>query len=257
MFNIYLIEALKDRISSTEFNTINDSGSLEDKSYKLDKHLMTNRKDANLKKSGVGTSRIYYKVKSPENITLDGEHTTIHTGIKVPYLGSLDDGYRAIVGLEQNKGELSKEYEPYHIIKKDSLGNYHTNHDTGILAPTIDKGEHWNEMIHTEKLSDTNRLEHYTKTKTHPEGLKHSDMNNMLDAIYTWKQTKFSPEDQHTLEHPLMKKVLNLIDNTKISHHDISTNNMGIWEHPITKEKHPVIIDYGIHKGMFTYETNQ
>lgn len=253
MFLNYLVEALKDRLTSDEYKILSSPGKIEGKTDQLDSHLRQNRKGASLKKQGVGTSRMYYKVNEPERIILDDKPTTIHTGVKVPYLGSLDKN-EAKVGLQQNAGELSKEYEPFHIIRKDEHGNYHTN-PNGILAPTISNENHWSEMIHTNKLSPTNKLEDHTKTKTHPDGLSYSKMNDMLDSIYNWKQQTFTPEETHTLNHPLMKRVINLINNTKISPHDISSDNMGIWIHPHTNEAHPVIIDYGIHKGMFTRNT--
>lgn len=253
MFLNYLAETLKDRLSAYEYNILSSTGSVESKTNELDAHLRQNRKTASLKKQGVGASRMYYKVSTPEKIMLDNKPTTIDTGVKVPYHGSLD-GDRALVGLSQNTGELSKEYEPFYIIRKDELGNYHTNHN-GILAPTIDSGSHWNEMLHTNKLSDANKLEQHTKTETHPNGLSHKEVNDMLDSVYNWKQKTFTAEEQHILNHPLMQKITHLIDNTKISHHDISKDNIGIWTHPHTNESHPVIIDYGIHKGMFTSNT--
>lgn len=253
MFLNYLAETLKDRLSAYEYNILSSTGSVESKTNELDAHLRQNRKTASLKKQGVGASRMYYKVNTPESITLDNKPATIHTGIKIPYLGSLDTDH-ATVGVEQNSGEQSKEYEPYHIIRKDEHGNYHTN-SNGILASTIGNGSHWNEMLHTTKLTDLNRLEDHTKTETHPNGITHTQMNDLIDSIYSWKQSNFTPEETHILKHPLMKKIMHLIDNTKISHHDISKDNIGIWTHPHTNESHPVIIDYGIHKGMFTSNT--
>lgn len=250
MFFRYLIEALQDRLTSEEYKIISKPGNVEGKTDELDNYISQNRKTASLKKQGVGASRMYYKVSNPEHIMLDNKPATIHTGIKVPYLGSLDSEH-ATVGINQNKGETFKEYEPYHIIRKDEHGNYYTN-PNGILASTIDSSNHWNEMIHTTKLSDLNRLEDYTKTATHPNGITHKQMDDMLDSIYNWKQSSFNPEEKHILMHPLMKSVIHLINNTKISHHDITKDNMGIWIHPHTNEPHPVIIDYGIHKGMFT-----
>lgn len=253
MFFKHLIEALQDRLTDNEYKIISKTSNVEGKTDELDNHLRQNRKTASLKKQGVGTSRMYYKVNEPEQILLDNKPATIHTGIKVPYLGSLDTDH-ATVGIEQNKGEQSNEYEPYHILRKDKHGNYHTN-PNGILASTISNGSHWNEMLHTNKLSDTNRLEDHTKTETHPNGITHKQMNDMLDSIYTWKQQDFNPTEKHILKHPLMQKLTHLINNTKISHHDITKDNIGIWIHPHTNESHPVIIDYGIHKGMFTNNT--
>jgi len=205
---------------------------IENKSTELDKHLRETRKTASIKKAGVGTSRIFYNINEPDTINLDGKHTAVKTGMKLAYLGSLDHD-KVEAGIKQNRNEADPKFKDFHILQKTSDG-YKTNED-GVLLPTLDhdKSHHLIQVLHAEPLSAKNKLEDHTKTKEFPNGISGADVEK---HVYN--------NEGNISNHPFIKQIDALKKTHKIG--DIHSENIGIFTHPITGKKYPVITDYGM-----------
>lgn len=235
-FKDYLIESLKDIISDNEYKTITDNA-VNDISDKLRDLRRTDRVNTLLKPSGVGSSREYYRIKSPDSINLDGQKTPIETGIKVAYNGK----FGSEMGIKQNQNE-DRDLSKHSIIQKDEYGNYHTN-ESGIILPSLehDKDHKWIHTLHVEPLSGKNKLEDYTKTPEHPNGISANDIE---ETFVLGKHKKDS--------HPLIQQIKKFADDNNIAYADIHSENMGIFTHPITKKKYPVILDHGVTNGLLS-----
>lgn len=231
-----IIESVKDLVSSDEYNALS-SNDTENISHSLQKIRRTDRSNSNLKPAGIGSSREYYRVKTPEHITLDGEKVPVDTGIKVAYKGK----FGVDVAKTQNQNESRPELNNHYIIKKDEHGNYHTN-ENGIILPTLDhdKNNNWVHTLHVEPLSDKTKLQDYTKTESHPNGISGDD----VEKAFLVRNGKS--------DHPFIKKVKDFADAHNIAYRDIHGENVGIFTHPITKKKYPVLLDHGVTNGLLS-----
>lgn len=231
-----LLEKLVDHISPEEHDILNKEN-VENISDKLRENRRTNRLSSTLKPSGVGSSREYYKQTKPSSITIDGNKTSIETGIKVAYNGK----FGTEIGLKQNENE-TRNLSKHQIIRKDENGDYHTN-ENGVILPTLDhdKNHKWVQVPHIEPLSGKTKLEDYTKTPEHPNGLTNDDI-----------EKTFVLGKHHVDSHPFIQAVRKFADENNIAHADIHHENIGIFTHPVTGKKYPVLHDHGVTNGLLS-----
>jgi len=229
-----MIESVKDLVSDDEYKALSnhDVGKISDSLRQIRR---TDRSGSSLKPTGVGSSREYYKIKTPSNITLDGEKVPVETGVKVAYNGSTGTE----IAKKQNENESRPELKKHYVITPDEKGNYHTN-ENGIILPTLDhdKNHNWVHTLHIEPLSDKIKLQDHTKTDNYPHGISGDDVEY---ALMTGKGKS---------DHPLVKKIKDFANEHNVAHNDIHSENIGIFTHPLTKKKYPVILDHGVTNGL-------
>lgn len=204
-------------------------------------HLKKSRISSGIKKITEGGSRNYISHNNTYHINLDGKPIKIKYGTK---LAKNEDG------VSQNEHESSDQYKKFHTYTKDNLGNYHTN-PNGVLATVLgnDKNHHWNEMEHISPFS-AKAFKEFTKSAYTPHGI---DFDEMIKHIENVRHNSFSsnklPENENISRHPLTKKLVMLVSSTNIDPRDLRYKfNWGTHTHPITKERKPVILDYGLNK---------
>lgn len=216
-----------------------------------------------------GSSRLYMKLKEPENITLDGKPANIETGVKVALRPRSDlirrfkAGRRkgvlgnTSVGAMQNEAENGDRYvnRQYRVITKNEDGTHSTNTERGIFPPLLDhdkKNHEWAHVGHTDDLTHKDFPE-LTKTESHPEGISHSDFMSVLHRDYDRLSGTHLPQSKdresrmdEVEKHPLVQKFLNHQRDTYTPPHDYyNIENLGVWTHPHTGEKHIVARDHG------------
>lgn len=240
-FKQLLNESLKDLLTDTEYHTLN-TGTPDDISNNFEDYYRKNRTTTSMKRRGVGASRLYFKLNKPETMVIDGKKADVTTGMKLAYLGSMDI-HHIDTGLKQNMTESDPTLEPHQILQKQSDGSFKTN-DDGIILPVLSHHENhtWNHVIHVDPISDTNKLEHHTKTPEYPEGISVADLDNIF--YYRNNKNSLSKED-----HPFVKSIKRLVKSHNISTHDFSSDNIGIWTHPHTGKKYPVLLDFGLKRS--------
>lgn len=203
--------------------------------------------------SGSGTDRTYVKHNKDKPINLDGHDVQIPIGTKIANVPYSEKHY----GLLQNKSETDSSLEPYYVINHSENNNYHTNKE-GILLPVMHKSKDgvYHDMAHADPLNhrlkaDKLAFNKLTVSDTHPEGL---DFNEMFQTIHGNHMSSIGRETYHDkdiLNHPLVKKINHLFENTHVHYADLSNSfNWGVWKHPVTGKEHPVILDYGVTKEI-------
>lgn len=220
-------------------------------------------------KFGEGSSRLYMKLKQPEKITLDGKPTKIKTGVKValrpaPELrktyerGKREGEYdRSSVGAMQNEAENGDSYvnSRYRILTKNSDGTHSTNTEHGIFPPLMDhdkKDHEWAHVGHTEDLNDQ-KFGELTKTESHPNGISHYNFMQALERDHSRNNGTYFPRERarekvldKVEQHPLVQKFLNHQRETGTPPADYDQiENLGVFTHPHTGEKHIVARDHG------------
>lgn len=211
----------------------------------------TGLEDAKPKK---GSSRAVFFPKDPHPINLDGHDTHVHTVLKVAFPGQLDKYNRSgkLLGEHQNLTEAEPfTNQHYGIITKHSYtGNWTTNHESGILPPMLDAHHEGHHLlvgrVQPIKAGDFRQL---TKAEGFKKGISHDEMYHALLTHHFESHGKGHygrPENMDELEHhPFINKMHNFITSTNQHPGDLGKRNMGVWEHPLTKERHLVVADYG------------
>lgn len=214
-----------------------------------------------------GSSRAYLPIKEHVDINLDNRPTKLKTGLKVAIRAKLDKHHKAQKYDGMSLGQLQNEAEGgdhlinshYRIITKDEKGNYHTNTESGIFPPQIDHDHdthEWSHVGHVDKVGDGFR--NVTRTATHPLGISHKEFVDSLERVWNKDHGKYwerTPEKEkhldHIESHPLVQKFIDHQKNFGFPPHDYrQINNMGMWTHPHTGEKHIVARDHGYSKNV-------
>lgn len=201
-----------------------------------------------------GSSRAVFFPSEPHKLNIDGHDTEMHTALKVAFPGTLDKYNKSghLLGEHQNMVE-GDHYtaKQYGMLSHDRDNNYHTNHE-GVLAPMLHSHEDGHHVlfgkIHPVKAGDFKNL---TKTPEFPKGISHQEMFDNLNHHYnaahgrshygTTSHERISEVD----DHPFVRNMQNMIADTGAHPADYNKGNMGVWEHPVTKQKHLVVSDYG------------
>jgi hypothetical protein len=212
----------------------------------------TGLQDAKPKK---GSSRAVFFPKDEHKLTLDGVKTSMPSVVKVAFPGQLDKYNKSgkLLGEHQNLVEADHfTNQHYGMIRHDPhTGEYHTNHDFGVLAPMLgahDEGHY----IHHGRITpigkgDFHRL---TKTPEFPKGISHTEFHEALMHHHDLAHGRaypsvYSDHLEKIQDHPLVDKFQRFVADTGQHPGDLSKRNMGIWKHPVTGKEHIVASDYG------------
>jgi hypothetical protein len=249
----------------------------------LHKRKVRQGKESGFTKIGnSGSSRKVYPNLVSHKITLDGKRDTpIDTVHKVAkYNPLIDHSYKHVgltMGELQNMVEGRKSAEPYRIIQKKGRGFVTNPH--GILPPVFERHP-LGHFLHVgavrpfsdsdkdtpETAKDDKEFEHLTKTKYHPNGMKHSHFmmaiaqdHDTIKKIHHNAQKLWPPsmpqrkEAEHIYaasSHPFTQAVRNFSNEHKIQTGDFVMGNMGVFTHPHTGSKHLVLADSGFSEGV-------
>jgi hypothetical protein len=198
-----------------------------------------------------GSSRAVYFPKDHKEITVDGTKTKTPTAIKIAFEGQLDKhhGEDTLLGQDQNRLESDHHINRhYGVLGHDENGNYKTNHD-GVLAPVFEshaEGHHL-EMGRVEKYNAKD-LANHTKNKEFPKGLTHHQIIDSMEYEHKCAhgQHALEPKDHDkVIEHPYVSNMVSMMHDSGMHPGDLDPRNMGVYVHPVTGHRHPVIIDYG------------
>lgn len=202
-----------------------------------------------------GSSRDVYHVIEPKEIILDGQKTHLPTVFKVVKTSTQDAARyydkKEPLGILQNKHESDPVHNEFSVLQKQKDGTYKTN-ESGILAPTLEhhKNGFWNEMAKSNKFNDIDFRE-ATKSKHFPEGLEKHHFFNAVHNLWdgnNFKET--NPSETSIYNHPFIKKVIEHAKKANMDASDTHERNFGIFTHPITGKKYPVMFDYGYSKDV-------
>lgn len=197
------------------------------------------------KRAKLGSSRAVYFPNSDKSIEIDGKNSKIKSVVKLAFKSKIDrKNDNILLGQMQNVNEMNPHIiNKFSILTKDKKNKYYTNHEHPILAPLLDnhnRGD-WVEMAHVDKMTESD-FRKLTKNKDFPDGIEHSEWQNlMIDHAYNE-----NPKYNELEKHPFVKSSLELLKISHLEPNDLSIRNMGIFTHPVTKKKYPVISDYGL-----------
>jgi hypothetical protein len=199
-----------------------------------------------------GSSRAVYFPKDHKDITVDGVKTKTPTAIKIAFEGQLDKhhGEDTLLGQDQNHLESDHHINNTYGVLGHHNGEIRTNHD-GVLAPVFEthpEGHHL-EMGRVEKYNAKD-LANHTKNEDFPKGLKHDQIVDSLKHEHSMahgnRSHSIEPKDHDKItEHPFVSNMISMMHDSGMHPGDLSPRNMGIYVHPVTGHRHPVIIDYG------------
>ena len=203
-----------------------------------------------------GSSRAVYFPKEERKIVVDGHETSSPTAVKIAFEGQLDKhhGEDTLLGEDQNRLEADHFIRDNHsVFSQNHDGSFHTN-KRGVLAPVFDshpEGHHL-EMGRVEPYNAKD-LANYTKNDDFPKGLTHKHITEALTREHeyahgTGHRTYTDKENEthdKVMGHPYVEAMVDMMHNSGMHPGDLNPRNMGIYVHPVTKVRHPVIIDYG------------
>lgn len=199
-----------------------------------------------------GSSRAVYFPKEHKKITVDGVETKTPTAVKIAFSGQLDKyhGEETLLGQDQNQLESDHFINrSYGVLRPTSEGGYETNH-SGVLAPVFDSHpeNHHLEMGRVEKFNAKD-LANHTKNADFPKGLTHAQIQDsmMYEHRAAHGQNYGSAPKNHDkiMDHEHAREMVNMMHDSGMHPADLSPRNMGIYVHPVSGYRHPVIIDYG------------
>ena len=212
-----------------------------------------------------GSSRAVMFVKEPLKAKIDGVDAEIPHVLKIAFRGNLDrySEHENLLGELQNQHEIGS--RDYSVIHQVGDNEYRTN-PNGFLPPILDFHEdgHW---MSVGKISPVKSPEFKKITKTDdfkkgitPEefrvGLLHHVSQAHGKKTPSWMLGNISEERATQLiDHPLVQRAVDFCLETDTNPHDFGNRNLGIWEHPVTGEKHIVASDAGFSNDvMKTYQ---
>jgi hypothetical protein len=199
-----------------------------------------------------GSSRAVFFPKDEKKLKIDGVETSSPTAVKIAYPGWADKKLRhpQLLGEMQNEAEGNSFINNnYGVFRHDHhTGEYHTN-ENPVLAPVfgIHPENHHLEMGRVERFNAKD-MAAATKTKEFPKGLKLSDVSDAMKYHHEMAHGKgrHNPEMEKISDHPYVANMIDMMHNSGMHPGDIVPHNMGIYRHPVTKEGHPVIHDWGL-----------
>lgn len=212
-----------------------------------------------------GSSRAYLRHDEPHNIILDGKVSSIRSGTKVAIKAELDkfhnrnnhDGLS--LGAMQNRAENNDHLVNSHhrILTEDhesGANHFKTNEDNGIFPPLFHHDHVNHQYSHVGHVEDikSSEFKKMTKTKSHPQGITHSDFVSALIRHHDRNNGKYWGRGEekekhldHVESHPLVQKFLDYHTNFGAPPHDYAQiKNMGVFVHP-NGSRHIVARDHG------------
>lgn len=208
-----------------------------------------------------------------EKVNIDGQEVNMPSVIKYVKAAKLDAPHMIrlknteSLGTMQNRfenGELDyatgrESNDKYRVLSHDGKGNYTTN-EFGLFPPLLDhdkKNHQWSQVGFAPRMTRQTFME-LTKTPEFPNGISHSSLMDTISrawhrdrgSYYKGNSNEESLLDD-TERHPLVQSLIRHQIETGTPPHDYSQlENWGMWEHPVTKKKHPVIVDHGFSEDV-------
>jgi len=222
------------------------------------KSLIKSGQDTGLEsdKPKKGSSRAVFFPKEHKDITVDGVKTKTPTAVKIAFPGVLDKhhGEDTTLGEDQNEKESDHHINnTYGVLRHDAHKNEYHSNEHGVLAPVFEthSENHHLEMGRVDKFN-TKDFAASTKTKDFPKGLKLDEVTTAMTHHHSQAHGQGPRLNGHTEEHlekvsdhPWVSNAISMMNDSGMHPGDVSPRNMGIYKHPVTGEKHPVMIDYG------------
>lgn len=200
------------------------------------------------KQIGEGSSRTVHEIE-PKTIKIDGKHVSIPTVLKIAHKSEVDRNDHELAGVMQNRTEANSETIKKFSVLTPTDDGFKTNPD-GVFAPVLSHSSN-HHYLKMGKVTPFNHddFEHHTTTENYPHGIPFYGMMRVVDSETTGynsyaRDAMGHDLYDHILHHPYTQNVIKALKHSKIT--DIHQGNIGIWEHPITKERKPVILDYGM-----------
>lgn len=209
-----------------------------------------------------GSSRAVFFPTDHKPIELDGQRIHVPTAVKIAFPGQLDKytGHHQLLGEMQNYNESTTDYaviRPIHghtnIHVPGNHPKFETNPD-GVTAPILSThpDHHYLEMGRADKFNAKD-LREYTKHPDFKKGLSHQEIKKAMEYHHdmangqqmSYYQDRDSELHEHISDHPHTTNMLNAMHDMGMHPADLTPRNMGIWTHPLTGVRHPVMIDYG------------
>lgn len=257
----HLDEAIHDELKGVLNDENSPSREKLGKFLKTTRNLLAKGTETGLQdsKPKKGSSRAVFFSKEHAPVTIDGHETSMPTVHKIAFPGALDK-YRPgkpLLGEMQNRFEADHFFQQHHAMLSPTYkkGHFETN-PRGVLAPVIDHHEdhHHLEMGRIEPLTAKNLAE-TTKNQDFPKGLKLKHIQEATQHEYDQAYGRgygsdISPEAEEAKKHPFVENLIDYIHSSGSHPGDYNARNMGIWTHPVTGTRHPVISDYGFNKEI-------
>ncbi len=209
-----------------------------------------------------GSSRAVFFPTDHKPIELDGQRVMVPTAVKIAFPGQLDryTGHHSLLGEEQNRMEEHTDHaviRPIHghanIRVPGIEGRFETN-PNGVTVPVLSShpDSHYLEMGRASNYNAKD-LREYTKHPDFKKGISHQEIKNALEYHHaisngrslSYYQDRDKDHHEKISDHPHVENMLNAMHDIGIHPADLTPRNMGIWTHPLTGTKHPVMIDYG------------
>lgn len=245
-----------------EIKNILDSQTIEPRNKlnsitKTARRLLTAGEDTGFEdsKPKKGSSRAVFFPSEPKSIQLDGKQVKIKTAVKIAFPGMLDrfTGDNMLLGEHQNQVESDPDVSgTYGIITEKTPGVFETN-ENGVLVPTFGAHPEYHhvEVGRIEKYNSDD-LRKYTKNKDFKRGLSHNEIYHALNHLHqeshgkSWYLGNMSRDHiEDVLNHEHVRNLAAMMFDSGMHPADLRPGNMGIFTHPTTKVRHPVIADYG------------
>lgn len=246
-----------------EIKNIIDSNSIDSR-HKLNyitkaaRRLLIKGEDTGLEsaKPKKGSSRAVFFPSQAKEIELDGKKTKVKTAVKIAFPGQLDPHHTSnmLLGEHQNMVEGDPDTtSTYGIIKETTPGKFVTN-PSGVLVPVfhVHPEYHHLEVGKIEKYNAED-LRNYTKNRDFKKGITHTQFHDALNIMYSnahgqshYAEHKYSGDQLEDIQnHPFVNAAAMMMYDSGMHPGDLSPRNMGVFVHPHTKTRHPVIADYG------------
>jgi tRNA A-37 threonylcarbamoyl transferase component Bud32 len=201
-----------------------------------------------------GSSRAVFFPKEKKQFTLDGKPAESHTAVKIAFPGKLDKyhGEDTLLGEDQNRKEADWFVNGHHGVIHHTDQGMKTNHE-GVLAPVFDSHpeHHHLEMGRVEKFNAKD-LANHTKNRDFPKGLNLDQIKNAMLHEHalahggrSYQSSTDENQHQKLVEHPYVSNMIDMMHNSDMHPGDISPRNMGIYVHPHSGHRYPVMTDWG------------
>lgn len=255
---MYLDEAIHPEILQTLENVQNKHYRYSEMTKKI-RTLIAQNQDTGLTddKPKKGSSRAVMFSKEPMEVRIDGEKTTVPYVLKVAFSGALDK-YRQhdskLLGQLQNEHEINYGKSDYAFnwspLRKVGEDDYVTNKAADAFLPPIfdhDADHNWMTVGKITPIT-ADAVRSITKHSDFKKGLSIKDIHDALVYHHDVAHGIVSAYDSRLddlIFHPKISSIIDFCSSTNTQPDDFKKRNLGIWQHPITKENHLVASDAG------------
>jgi hypothetical protein len=216
------------------------------------RHLIASGQDTGFAddKPKKGSSRAVFFPKEPKKIILDGKETYLPTAVKIAFPGKLDKytGDSMLLGEHQNQLEADHHIQRHYGMLIPVGHNQYETNPNGVLAPVMEShpDHHYLEMGHCSAYNAKDLREH-TKDARFKKGISHAELQEHMLSEYrsAHGESHYGSGHPDLIHSDHANNMIDAMHSMGLHPGDLSPRNMGIWTHPHTGHKHPVILDYG------------